>query len=653
MAAGYLQMPLGFALPAQADWRPPSLATLPSWEGVKRMSVDFETRDDSLSPRKGAPRGTGPGELRGGYITGVGFAIEDGPAYYLPMRHEGGDNLDAEQVEAYLRDQLKVFRGDVVGANLGYELGYAWQAGLEFHSSVKYRDITLAEPLIDELQFKYGMDALAGRYDLPGKDEGLLRSAAEAYDIDPKKGMWRLPARYVGPYATQDVRLPLQINRKQERRIEDVGLEAAWALEMATLPALARMRRRGVRVDLQRVAAIERWALEVETEENAKIKHLTGIDVGVGNYYKPKLLEPVLKHLGIEVPRTAKTNKPSISKALLKRHKNPVTAAILRAREFNKLRTTFCASIHTYQIDGRIHCVFNQLRKAASEDEDDDDEEEDSVGARSARLSAQHPNLQQQPVRNKEYGKKWRSIYVADDGCDWASADYSQQEPRLMVHYAEELGLSGAQAFGDRYRSDPSTDFHNMTSEISGLIRDDAKNLGLGLAYGMGEAKLCHTLGLPTIWKPNREGKLREKAGPEGRAKMDQFHAGVPFIRLLAKACERAVESKGFIIALAGHHFHFPRDDHGNYDWLHKALNRLIQGSAAGQTKMAVVEADRAGFPLQLQVHDELNLSVVSHDEARDLGTLMRDVIKLRVPMKVDVDVGPSWGEGKLLEEAA
>lgn len=639
-------MPLGFQLPP-SDWRPTPLSEMPSWRDAKRISLDFETRDPSIAPMKGAPRGLGPGELRGGYICGVAFAIEDGPAHYLPMRHEGGDNLPVEGVEGYVRDQLRGFNGAIVGSNLGYELGYGWEAGFEFNGNARLLDIGLAEPLIDELQWRYGMDYIAERYNLPGKDETLLRAAADAYGVPAKENLWRLPARYVGPYATQDVRLPLQVMRKQERRIEEAGmrLDEAWLLEQQVLPVLARMRRRGVRVSLERVEAIEVWAYSVEAEESAKIKALTGVDIGVGNFAKPTLLERALSAIGLKPPRTPTTNKASINKAWLKAHPHPVTDSILRGREFNKVRTTFCKSVRMHEIQGRLHCVFNQLRKASSEDDDGNDDEEDGVGARSARLSAAHPNLQQQPVRNKEYGKKWRSIFIAEEDEEWAKLDYSQQEPRLIVHYAEERGLEGASVFGDRYRNDPSTDFHSMTAEISGLERPDAKNLGLGLAYGMGEAHLCHDLKLPTVWRPNRKGEMKEKAGPEGKAKMDLFHERVPFIRLLAKECEAAVKAKGFIIGLAGHHFHFPKDDHDNYDWLHKALNRLIQGSAAGQTKKAVVEADRAGFPLRLQVHDELDLSVASRREARDLGVLMRDVVPLCVPMLVEVDVGPSWGE--------
>lgn len=624
------------------------MAAFPSWAGAKRVCLDVECRDDKLTK-------LGPGTRRGGYMVGIGMAIEDGPSHYYPIAHQGGDNLDQEAVLRYFQDQLSTFDGCIVGANLSYDLDYMMHAGLKFPRVKRYLDVCVAEPLLDELQDRYSLEAIAQRRGLPGKDETLLRQAAAAYNVDPKGGLWRLPARYVGPYGEQDVRLPLELLRRQEKVLEQEDLFAIWDLECELLPALVRMRARGVPVSVQRVMELDQWARTVQAEEINKIHHLTPHRVGVECWFRAEELEPLFRQAGITVPRTNPTKqgktRPSITKGLLSQHaKHPLVASIKRGREFAKLRQ-FCASILQHEVKGRIHCTFNQLRKSTgSEDEDGD---EDSQGGRFGRMSAVDPNLQQQPIRHKEYGARWRSIFVADPGTEWAMLDYSQQEPRMAVHYAEALDLPGAFAFGERYRNDPKTDFHDMTASVTQLDRKDAKVVGLGIMYGMGGGKLCTDLGLPTQMETNASGRSYVAAGPAGKEIMSRFDNQVPFLRALSKRCSERVRRVGYIRTLLGRRCRFPRDSSGNYDWLHKALNRLIQGGSADQTKKAIVELDRAGFPLILQVHDEADMLVTSRRQAIDAAILMRDAVKLKVPNRVDLEVGEDWGNLEQVELAA
>jgi DNA polymerase I-like protein with 3'-5' exonuclease and polymerase domains len=224
-----------------STWTPPAMDTLPDWSKAKRISIDVETRDDNL-------KALGIGTRRGGYIAGYAFAIEDGPRHYLPVRHQGGDNLDADQVRRYLQAQAKVYKGDLVGAHLSYDMEHLEYDGITFdRDDVKWRDVQVAEPLIDELQMHYSLKALLERYGLPGKDEEVLRQAARDYSVDPKSGMWKLPARFVGAYGEADVDRPLRLLRKQERKIENDDLWNIWNLETDVLPVLVRMRMRGVR----------------------------------------------------------------------------------------------------------------------------------------------------------------------------------------------------------------------------------------------------------------------------------------------------------------------------------------------------------------------------------------------------------------------
>lgn len=652
----------------QSGWQPPDLNSLPSWKGVKRIALDTETRDERLKQ-------VGPSVRHGGYITGISFAIEDGPGAYLPMRHQGGDNLDADAVVRYVRDQAREFEGVVVGANLPYDLDFMAEEGITFPKVKWFRDVQIADPLINELHDSYSLESIAKRWGFEGKQEALLRAAAADYKLDPKKDMWRLPARFVGAYGEEDTRLPLAILRRQEREIDEQDLWQVYDLESRLLPVLVKLRRRGVRIDLAQLERVERWALEQETAALAEVQALTGVRVCVGDVWKADAIAPALASIGVRVPRgkptKAKPQGPAlIDKFMLGDIKHPVARALEQARKVSKLGQ-FGGSVREHMVNGRIHCTFNQLRKQ----KDEDNEDSGTAGAAYGRLSCEHPNLQQQPARD-DFAPMWRAIYLPEEGRLWASNDYSQQEPRMAVHYAclarSQIGqhawLAAIDA-RDRYRNDPSTDNHQMMADmVAGRKatkeeRKNAKEIYLGLSYGMGGAKMCRKLGLPTMMAvrgprgrlypaDSEEGKVLaaqgafrfEAAGPAGQALLDAFDAKVPFVKKLAKACEARAKEVGYITTLSGRRCRFPKDAAGNFDWTHKGLNRLIQGGSADQTKTAMVELDDAGFDIIIQVHDEVAFSVVDAAEAERAADLMRTCVPLELPSKVDVEIGSSWG---------
>jgi DNA polymerase I-like protein with 3'-5' exonuclease and polymerase domains len=655
-------------LTPKTDWKPPQLSELPSWAGAKRVAVDIETKDLDL-------RKLGPGVRRPDcYIVGVAFAIDDGPCAYLPVAHaEQWDhaNLDRDAVFQYLRDQAKVFKGEIVGANLQYDMDYLAHVGIHFDGI--YRDVQVAEPILDELQMSYSLENIAHRHGLKGKDESFLKRFAHSRAVDPKAGIWALPPEAVGAYAEQDVRLPLELLRRQEEMIDRQGLRPVFDLECRLQKVLLKMRRRGVAVDLNQVDYIQEMSRKREKEVLDEIHKQTGVRMVIHgeksdiNLKKP-LLE-VMRFLGLDVPTTDKGN-PSITNEFLNSIQHPVGDLIRNAKKWNKLRGTFCKSIRTHQVNGRIHCTFNQLRgeKAGGDGES---------GARYGRLSCVNPNLQQQPSRDPEIGSLWRSIYIPDEGGQWACLDYSQQEPRWLVHYAETLRQLNAKKLkaaknnlaitGDQYEvarltevvhslrkskaavtaycTDPTTDNHQMMADLCGTSRKEAKTVFLGMCYGMGGGKLCRSLGLPTEVKVHsRLGIEYEAAGAEGQAIIEKFNQGVPFVRGLQKLCEAAAAERGYIRTAGGRRCRFPRRSGGGYEWAHKALNRLIQGSSGDQTKAAMVVADEAGCRLQLQVHDELDLTIWDRKEAEHLAEIMRGALPCMVPAKVDIEIGPNWG---------
>jgi len=645
---------VGFMMPLlmpKSDWVAPDIAALPSWAGVKRICIDVETYDPHLKE-------LGISTRRGGYVVGVAFTIEDSISVYLPFRHQNGDNLPEDQVLRYLRDNAKLFTGDLVGANLSYDLDYLWQEGIEFPNLRYYRDIQIADPLINELHLSYSLQNIALRHGFAGKDQRLLEEAARDFNVSPKGGLWQLPARYVGAYAEADTQQPLLILRKQERIIDENDLWDIYNLESRVLPVLVKMRRRGVRIDLKKLEEIENWTKVEEAKAYAEVKNQTGLTISTSDIWIAEALAPALEYIGVKLEKT-KTGKTSVTKDVFSSIDHPVAKSLAWARKVNKLRTTFADSIRRFMVDGRIHCTFNQMAK--------EDEDGNEKGARYGRLSCDQPNMQQQPSKD-EFAKMWRCIYIPEEGKEWASCDYSQQEPRWTTHYAALLDLPKAKLAAQAYHDDPNLDNHTFMAKLTGLPRKQAKDLFLGLCYGEGGAKLSRDLGLPTRWavswgKPRNtyfcaskeealqkrkdigDGYIYETAGEEGQNIINKFDERAPFIRLLAKRCQGRAKSTGHIKTGGGRHLHFPLKDDGTYDFSHKALNRLIQGTSGDQTKKALVELDAVGHFIQLQVHDEITASVSGFDEAKSMAKIMENVMPALVPFRVDVEIGKSWGD--------
>jgi len=645
---GWLQAPLW---EPELTWKATPVSQLPSWIDAKRICVDVECRDDDLKK-------LGPGVRRGGYVCGVAFAIEDGPAHYLPIRHAGG-NLDAEHVWSYLHDQARMFGGEVVFNSAPYDLDYLWENKVEFYRAKWHRDVQVAEPLLDELQKQYNLDAICARRGLPGKDESELRKHAKEWGVDPKRELWRLHAGAVGAYGEGDVRAPLALLRVQEKEIEEQGLRATYDLESQVTCPLVRMTRRGLRVDLDELDRVEVWAKERLQSYIDQIYHLTG--VRIGSISNATEVARALKVRGLDVDMRirkgtgAGTDKPeklepSVTKLWLQQQTDDVAKVVISGREFAKLLGTYVEGFRKHMIGDRLHASFKQMRGASDEDEDEDDDS----GARFGRVSARHPNVHGQMKRSKEILKRWRKVLVADEGKEWVSGDFSSQEPRWTVHYSELCNppMPGALAAGNAFRSDPLLDPYKMIVDLVktgletdlGKLRDDMKEVYLGRCYGMGGGKLSKKLKLPTLMKMGRYGEY-EAAGPEAQEIIDRFDRGVPYVRALALKCTKAAQSKGYMLGVDGRRVRFELNADGSLKDEHKALNKLIQYAAAWQTKKALVQLDLEGFELQLTVHDEFDYSENDDDRARHMAEVMCDVHRLSVPSRVDVKKGRSYGE--------
>lgn len=665
--------------PPETDWQLPKMEELPDWNNFSRVGYDVETRDPSLG------RKLGPGTRRDGYIVGFCLHFEDFRSFYLPIRHGNGQNLPLENVLAYMADNIRRFEGSVVGANLQYDLDYTCQEfgseiGDKVFPNVKaFLDTQIAEPLIDENQYKFGLDAVAARHGLPEKQEDLLREVGQEFGthngkkgkpqgkrkaLNAKADLWKLHPQYVGPYGEWDAELPCRIMRKQERIIDENDLWQIFNLETRCLPALVAMTRRGVRIDFEKMQKIEDWIIAQEDVALDLVQKQTGIKLNAEDLAQPNAVAEPLKYIGAELKRNVKNKQYNIDANVLRRLKHPVADAILTARKVNKVRRDFIHGIREHAIGDRLHCSYHQLKG-----EKDDG---GMQGAATGRLSSSHVNIQQQPspkdtdpetMRVEDHlSLMWRQVYIPDEGGEWACLDYSQQEPRILHHYAEITGCPGARAAAQKYRDDPKCDNHQMMADLTGLKRKVAKTIYLGKCYRMGGAKFARSLGLPTVVKTydfgEKIGQKYETAGPEAAEILKAFKNGAPYVDKLAEIAETQGMAKGYIKTLLGRHCHFPKEmmDNpeggpkvwtGNYLDGYKSLNKLIQGSAADQTKMALAESYEQGIAVGIQVHDELDLTIYNRKEADELAEIMRECAPLRVPSAVDIEIGPNWGEIK------
>ena len=611
-----------------SEWVPPS--SFPDLSSATEIAIDLETCDphmESMGP--GWPR-------KDGYIVGYAVAV-DGWKGYFPIAHQGGGNLDERVVNRWMKKVLEL-PCDKIMHNAAYDLGWLRASGFTVNGNVY--DTMLAAPLLDENRYSYALNSLGFDYLKEVKSEQGLKDAASDFGVHAKKELWKLPAMYVGDYAEQDAALTLKLWHHLKPLLRKEEVESIFTLETELLPVLIDLTYQGIRFDRDHC---EKLIQDFKRRENEHIKQIKSISGEKVDIWAAASIAKAFDKLGLPYPKTA-TGLPSFTKTFLDSHEHPVAKLIIEAREFNKTHGTFLGPYLDHSsVDGRIHPHINQLRSEGG-------------GTVTGRLSMNNPNLQQVPARHEVIGPMVRSLFLPEEGQLWAANDFSAQEPRLLVHYAALLELPGAERMADAYRTNPDTDFHQMVADLAGISRKAAKTIGLGLMYGMGKQKLANSLDLP----------LDEAAELIGT-----FHAKVPFLRGTIDSVMRRIEhpaSNGSIRTLLGRKCRFPLWE--PIEWgvnkalpreqavveygprikramTYKGLNRLIQGSAADQTKAAMVALHKAGFRLLLQVHDEVAVSVNTREEAEEAARIMREAVTLEVPSRVDVEIGPSWGEAK------
>jgi len=596
--------------------------------GYSEIAIDLETRDDGINKRMGAGWASNNGEI-------IGFAVAvEGWQGYFPFGHFGGGNLIPEQVKQYMKDvcalpATKIFH------NAQYDVGWLKASGIEVKGKIV--DTMIAAALIDENRWSYSLNALSVEYLGEVKAENDLKEAAASHGVDAKAEMWKLPAEHVGHYAEQDARLTLLLWQRFKSEIRTQSLETIWELESNLLPILIEMRFKGIDINLEKAEQLTKEFAGQEKVLLQKIKKLTGKDIDI---WAARQIGEAFDKLGIEYPRTEKTKEPSFTQNYLFNSPHEISKLIVQAREVNKFHGTFLQGLIKYNHKGKIHAEINQLRS-------------DNGGTVSGRLSMSNPNLQQIPARNKDFGPKIRGLFMPLEGHRWGSFDYSQQEPRLVVHYASSIGegYEGSNELVEAY-TNSDADFHQTVADLAGIERKQAKTIGLGLMYGMGKNKLANELGL------ERE---------EGDKVIARYNRKVPFVKMLSDRCMKKAENDGVIRTKLGRKCRFdmwePKDwglwtsetfenavakygkDNIKRAGTYKALNRLIQGSAADQTKLAIIKCYEAGYLPKLQIHDELCFDVKSKEDEDKIQKIMETCMELKVPSVVDKAIGDNWGE--------
>jgi len=614
-----IQIPL---FKPQTEWLPPE--EFPDLSKYDEISIDLETKDPNLNIRRGSGSIVGVGE-----IVGIAVAVKNWYGYY-PIAHEGGGNMDRAMVLKWFQDVLntpaiKIFH------NAMYDV--CWIRALGLSISGKIVDTMIASALVDENQMRYDLNNCSRRYTGKGKDETALYEAAKSWGVDAKAEMYMLPAMYVGTYAEQDAVITFELWQELKKEINLQDLNSIMDMETELFPCLVDMKFKGVRVDVEAAHKLKTTLVEQEKQSLHQVKKETGIDTQI---WAARSIAQVFDKLNLDYDRTEKTSAPSFTKNFLVNHPHPLVKHIARAREINKAHTTFIDTIIKHSHKGRIHAEINQLRG-------------DNGGTVTGRFSYSNPNLQQIPARNKDLGPRIRSLFIPEEGHTWGCFDYSQQEPRLVVHYATLQNLYGVDEVLEAYR-EGDADFHDIVADMAEIPRYQAKTINLGLFYGMGKNKLQAELG---VSKDKAEELFR------------QYHSKVPFVKQLMDNVTRRAEDSGKIRTLLGRlcRFHLwePNQfgihkalsheaalaEHGpgiKRAYTYKALNRLIQGSAADMTKKAMIELYKQGIIPHIQVHDELDISVKDKQQAELIKSVMEDAVSLEVPNKVDYESGPNWG---------
>ena len=640
--------------------------------GINTVAIDIETYDPNLKTK-------GSGAIRkDGFVCGIAVATENDIAYF-PLRHSDTDIAFDRIDKIWQVLNEKIFQNENITKvfhNAMYDVCWI-RAVTGMMIKGRIVDTMIAASVIDENRFKYSLDALSKdylneekyKYDLQQKTLEWSGGTVK----DPMTNMHKLPASIVKEYAKQDVNLTYKLWKLFDKKIDEVlytkddgeqkTCRQIFELETKLFLCLVDMKFKGVKIDVAKAILFGRHLKKRRDQIIKAIESITTIKVDI---WAAASIKKLLDHLCIKDYKvTPKSKMPQLPKDYLRTHNNKCLRMIAKAREYDKAVNTFIEGLLEYVHEDRIHADINQIRS-------------DTGGTVTGRFSMSNPNLQQIPAKGY-IGQKMRELFIPEDNCEWGSFDYSQQEPRIVVHYAIKLGLPGTENLQNEFDRDDA-DFHQIVADMANISRKQAKTINLGLFYGMGRVKLQRELGLDQ---------------QQAKELFNEYHRRVPFVKQLSQELIAFSKENKLLFTLHDRFCRFDRWETTNKEWnpetnrfnevplytkeqameafkaemldkykenkidanymdyferyytpafTYKALNRLIQGSAADMTKKAMVDLHQRGIIPHIQIHDELCISVTGQYMSNIIQSTMEQAIPLEVKNKVDFESGPNWG---------
>ena len=559
-------------------------------------------------------------------LVGLSFAVEEGEAFYVPVPyHKEWEGDDFEKTLKVVNKFKEVYESEKIlkiGQNIKYDMMVLANYGI--HLEGKMFDTMIAHYILAP-ELRHNMDYLAEVY-LKYRTihiDALIGSGKKQrsmHELDPKE---------VYEYAAEDADVTLKLKNILEKELHEKGLYKLFEeVEMPLVPVLARMERNGARIDEASLAETSKTFTQRMEAIEKEIREMAGQELNISS---PKQIgELLFDRLKIDSkPKKTKTGQYVTDEATLLalKSKHPIVEKILDYRGYKKLLSTYIDALPLLvnPRTGHIHTSYNQAVTATG------------------RLSSSNPNLQNIPIRD-ENGKEVRKAFIPDEGELFFSADYSQIELRLMAHLSQDKNMVEDFNSGhDIHQATASKIFKVPLEEVTSTMRRKAKTANFGIIYGISAFGLAERM---------------EVSRSEAKQLIDEYFATYPGVKeYMEKSIEKA-RQMGYTETLLGRRCQLPDINSRNAVVRgyaeRNAINAPIQGTAADIIKVAMIHIDQRmreeglKSKMILQVHDELNFSVVP-EEKEQLQALviheMENAIKLSVPLYADCGWGENWLE--------
>lgn len=566
----------------------------------------------------------------------VGYVITESKDanFYIPVRHGGGGNLldpdvppmvtptDRIVIHSFERELAKAFeerrrRGFLtVGHHLKFDMHMSANAGIMVGRNCD--DTQNNAAMLDEYRKSFSLENVALAEGVtPKKGDELYHLIAEMMGGEAKRSQmehfWKTPGNHpiVVDYAAGDGITTLEVWQKQIAAISEEDMDFIHEVESKLIWTLFRMERRGIKTDERYIEAL----VDAVEGEIAEARSALPKDFNVRSGPQVRKL---FTEAGITNWPTTAAGNPSFTEQFLK--KSDTGRAVMAVRQLSNLNNTFVTPLRERHIfEGRVHATLNQLKA-------------DEHGTVSGRLSCSDPNLQAIHKRNKVLGRRFRTIFIADEGYEFGEADYSQCEPRLFAHYSQEQSLL------DGYNQTPFRDMHSVVAEMMNVERDPtAKRMNMGILTGMQPRSFAGHMDWPI---------------DVATQKFNEWFATFPGIQEFQATAQRVFRSRGYVRTLLGRRCRLesPR-------FAYRGTSRIIQGGNADIVKERLLRCDEYlesmgdTVHLLMTVHDSVEYQNPMTPEGRsqvaEMLRILTDVqsapFNLRVPFTMDTGTGANW----------